>query len=416
MLLLLLMILIFIISIILIFEFNKSNKTPWKENKPINFSQQCGSLPPVIPSTQNIMGLWSGGINSCGNGIFDIVSLASVLPQDYDPSNIDKFFYSQIQGYYDKNYLTSTKTKFIISLGGSNATSDGWDNFFDKLQNKKDIDYFYNECIKRGIVGIDFDIENSTKDYTIKFSTLVKRLKTYYPNFIVMCTILLGRPDTFDLIVNENNYDYLSLMLYNGGMYFANVTGGGCDWDGWAELFLSRGTNGCSTPNGQSVSEYCKLNGADLDLSKINPSKVLLGINIDSEKAPFTESMNSRMKELINKYGGGGYMIWTIPGFELKDNLETLIKRVQFITDLKNIDIETNVKDTCRALNWGCRLSGNMKECTKSCCKPTDCGKFFIKDLTDSSCINGCFPSNGGIGYPCKDDGGNNLNFCACFD
>lgn len=412
MLLLLLMILISIISIILILKFNKSNKISRIENTPINFIQQCGSPPPFVPSTQNIMGLWSGGVNSCGNGIFDIVSLGSLLPQEYDPSNIDYFFEHQIRGYYDKIYLTSTKTKFIISLGGLNANQDGWINFFSKLQKKEDIDYLYNECIKRGIVGIDFDIENSGKEYTIKFNNLVKQLKIYHPDFIVMCTVLLGNPETFDIIVNEDKYDYLSLMLYNGGMYFANKTGGGCDWDGWAELFLSKGKSGCSTPNGESVAEYCQLNGAKLDLTKINPSKVLLGINIDSGNAPFTENMNVRMKELINKYKGGGYMIWTIPGFELDKSLETLIQRAQFITGQE--DIVDKLKDTCKPLDWSCRLYGNMKECTKSCCKPTECGKHFDKTLTENTCIQGCF-SDRGPDYPCIGKDKNILHFCACF-
>ena len=353
--------------------------------------------PPPLP-TEGIIGAWAGTIG-CGDGAFNIISLGSALPQNYNTAGLNAFF-GTVEGNYNSN-LSSGKTKYIISVGGSNASTTGWNTFLSQITSDlKNIQNFYNGCKCRGIVGIDFDLEGT--DYTMVpyIINLVNQLKSIDKNFIVMYTILLGTPTSFADLLNTTNYDYLSLMLYNGGMYIANISGAGCDWDGWAELILSKGKTGCKYPKNAecitnpqqsqcstSLSNYVQL----ANLSAINPSKVLLGLIIDTEAKKLDPSILARANQLNKQYGGAGIMIWVIPGWKNKNSI-TELNAMGF-----NIDASKCSSGKCPPPKNPCS-NGMTAKCIASTCGKSSEG------VTDSQCAP-C--ASGQTYWPCGDS-----NFC----
>lgn len=355
--------------------------------------------PTPTPSPAGVVGAWAGSIG-CGNGSFDIISLGSALPQDYSTSGLTPFF-SKIVGNFDKN-LSSGRTKYLISVGGSAASTTGWQSFLSQLNNSnQNVINFINGCKCRGVVGIDFDLEQSTKEMIPSIINLVNQIKQIDNKFIIMYTILLGSPDTYADLLNTSNYDYLSLMLYNGGMYQASGSGAGCDWDGWAELILSRGTAGCKYPlragcitNPQPdcntvQSQFAKI----ANLSAINPAKVLLGLIIDTDKIKLNPAILSRANQLNKTYGGGGIMIWVIPGWVNPNTIEQL-NNMGFNIDATKC---SSSSDKCPKPENPC-YNGMAGTCVAS-----PCGKS-AQNVPDEECAS-C--GTGQSWWPCGD-----YNFC----
>ena len=111
---------------------------------------------PVKPAGR-IKGAWAGTIG-CGDGYFNLISLASALPQDLNESSLN-IFLGKVMGNYNSK-LSDGNTKYIISVGGSNATTDGWASFFKLLSNNNNslVPKFVAGLKCRGIVGIDLDL------------------------------------------------------------------------------------------------------------------------------------------------------------------------------------------------------------------------------------------------------------------
>jgi hypothetical protein len=354
--------------------------------------------PTPLPST-GIVGAWAGTIG-CGDGSFDIISLGSALPQDYSTTGLTAFF-GKVVGNYDSN-LSSGRSKYLISVGGSAASTTGWNTFLSNINSsQQNVKNFINGCKCRGIVGIDFDLEQSTKEMIPSIISLVNQIKAIDNKFIVMYTILLGSPDTYADLLNTSNYDYLSLMLYNGGMYQATGSGAGCDWDGWAELILSKGKAGCKYPlnpgcisNPQPSCNTVQSQFAQTaNLSAINPAKVLLGLIIDTDKIKLDPTILARANQLNKTYGGGGIMIWVIPGWVNSDN----------ITQLNNMGFKIDASK-CSGGGGGCLTPKNP--CSNGMsgnCVASSCGKSTQK-VTDIDCAP-C--AKGQTWWPC-----NEVGFC----
>jgi len=356
--------------------------------------------PPPLP-TEGIIGAWAGTIG-CGDGAFNIISLGSALPQNYNTTGLSTFF-GTVQGNYDSN-LSNGKTKYIISVGGYNASAEGWNTFLSQItSDSKNINNFYNGCRCRGVVGIDFDLEGTDSTMVPNIINLVSQLKSIDKNFIVMYTILLSAPTSFAELLNTTNYDYLSLMLYNGGMYVANLSGDGCDWDAWAELILSKGKTGCTYPlnpkcinNPQqpqcptSLSTYIKT----ANLSAINPSKVLLGLIIDTTAKKMDPAILARANQLNKQYGGAGIMIWVIPGWANTNSIKDL-NSMGFNIDASKCSSGSGGK--CPTPKNPC-ANGMTAKCIAS-----SCGKS-AQSVTDANC-SPC--ASGQTYWPCGD-----LNFC----
>jgi hypothetical protein len=319
---------------------------------------------PSLFPTENILATWSSDTN-CGRGTFDIISLASALPQNFNIDDIEDFFTLYIVGDYDRN-MSNGLTKYIISVGGSNASPEGWKKMLNDLSIENNINKFYNECINRGVVGIDWDLEQTDSNMTTQINNINLSLKRINPNYIIMLTIFLGSPSTFASLLN-GVYDYLSLMLYNGGMYSASGAGAGCDWDGWAELLLSKGLNGCKNPLFENSNIYSK----DANLTSINPKKILLGLIVDTVGERVDSNIYRKSIELNKKYGGSGIIFWVLPGWQKNDN----IAKINEITGL-------NIK--CEQPSTDCKKPS--KPCNGSCnCLATSCGKT-QQGVTDKDC------------------------------
>ena len=143
----------------------------------------------------------------------------------------------------------------------------------------KNVDALLSLMDKYNIVGIDFDMEGFTPEYQENVKQLATALKSRGKK--IMYTILLGSPNIWDQLVPEDSsgnysYDYLSLMLYNGGMYTgASGMGGMCkEWSDWATLIIS----GCEETGD------CKLGSSIIDnvCKRVKPNSVLLGAITDS--------------------------------------------------------------------------------------------------------------------------------------
>ena len=394
---------------------------------PPNPTGQPGPPGPPIKPSGKVIGAWSSLIG-CGSDYFNIISLSGAYPQDYDPTSFTNFF-SLVIGDFNSN-LSSGNCKYIISVGGSNATSPGWILMFnglsDPTNNYINLQNFISACKCRGIVGIDLDLEQeptmtsfSTSTTTSKnhkaidyktylkngstvidsINTIMTQIKIIDPNFIIMLTILIGEPLSFAGLLNNSNYDYLTLMLYNGGMYQAGLTGAGCNWDQWAELFLSKGTVGCKTPlneNPPSAVTYPK----DANLSAVVPSKILLGLIIDTIPSQTTNialnsSIVARANQLIDQYGGGGQMIWVIPGFQ--KNCVSALNALGYNFD----GSKCASSNTCTKSLTPCILN------SKTTCVASSCGAK-QEGVTDDNCAK-CSATQ--TYWPCDSNPGS-IGFC----
>src|SRR3989338_4804338 len=95
-------------------------------NKKSCFS--TSPTPSTGPSIGPINGIWTS-IVGCGGDYFNLISLASALPQDYDGINYSNFFIDII-GTFNPS-LSSGNAKYLLSIGGSNATPAGWISFIN---------------------------------------------------------------------------------------------------------------------------------------------------------------------------------------------------------------------------------------------------------------------------------------------
>ena len=268
------------------------------------FKQYSKKTNVLVDKSKAFVGAWSSNIE-CGQGL-RYVSLASALPQNWP--DLDKFFSNNIDGIYNPE-MSSGYTKYLISIGGSNASQIGWDNFLkDPLQTAQILS---TAMVNRGIIGVDFDLEGTNSENQNNIKILVNELKKINSNIIIMYTILLGSPQTFSSLIDDNQMDFITLMLYDGGMYTANGSGAGCDWDQWAELFLSGCDVNTCNPLGISYQDYCQKVGKIANYK----NKIILGLITDTNTNAVTEQQLKRAMNLCYKYGGRGIFFWVLPGW-----------------------------------------------------------------------------------------------------
>ena len=339
-------------------------------------------------SKKAFVGAWASNIE-CGQGL-KYVSLASALPQNWP--NIDLFFSGNIEGIYSPD-LSNGYTKYLISIGGSNASPAGWGTFLNNPVNTAGT--LYTAMKNRGIVGLDFDLEGTSKENQDNIKILISNIKNLDPNIIIMYTILLGSPNTFSSLITDGQMDFITLMLYNGGMYVANSTGGaGCDWDQWAELFLS----GCTTcnckPLGLECSSYC----ANIGTIAKYKNKIVLGVITDTSKNAITSDQIIRAMNLCYKYNGAGIFFWVLPGFVSKCSQKNICQNFLGLMSNYNVNIN-NYFDIppqrcpliCPSKKAGC--CPNAKNGCNACsgkCIATSCGtKNSITDELCSPCLQG---------------------------
>jgi hypothetical protein len=327
-----------------------------------------------VPTT-SILGAWSETIG-CGDDLFDVISLSSALPGDYVDGSYDKFFSNglvgNIRGWYDDIY-NNGKTYFI-SIGGLYATESGWNTFLTTLSDDTKLQNFINACSCRNITGIDWDIENFNDSLTEKLKNISIKLKN--KNFKIMLTILLGQPQWFKSLFStkdDSYYDYVTLMLYNGGMYVASGSGGGCDWDTWAELFLTNGTGGCSTPQGETREQYI----AASNIQNINANKIVLGLRNDNSPAnhnPSTLEMFKTAQGLVNTYNAAGIFFWVLQTDLPFTNMNEILTYLGKPT-IDNCAIDWN---SCNPVTKPCKKGGPS-------CVASYCAKI-KQTLTDNDC------------------------------
>ena len=344
------------------------------------------------------IGAWSGN-TPCGKG-FKFIALASALPQDWKDYDPDPFFTNYIVGGYD-TVITDTKTKYLLSVGGSNAGN--WNPFLNA-----NVDILYNEIVSRGLSGIDYDIEAFQGDPypdQQKIINQVKALKALNPEFIIQYTVLVGFPRTYNQLLEDNSMDYVAIMLYNGGMYTAVETGAGCDWDGWAELFLSEcnSTNGC--PMGPLMvpkSQYCAIlsdNGKYPNALRNMKGKTILGIIYDTPGKRVTLDDIKKTMNLCKQYGGVGIYFWVLPGWTDPNTIDVICDTfipamIEYNKTIGNyFEINSCEIGDCKS-GGGSGGGGFPEVCStdipscKTCsgkCIATECGKF-RNGATDETC------------------------------
>jgi len=302
--------------------------------------------------TKSLIGAWSE-IIKCGDNSFDLISLASALPQNYEVNSYDAFFSGNIEESYQN--IPQNNKKYFLSIGGSNAIISGWTSFLNILNDDINFENFVKVCNCRHIIGIDWDIENFDESLTQKLKNISTKLKQN--GFKIMFTILLGKPEWFKDLFSSNDdshYDYVSLMLYNGGMYQADSTGIGCDWNEWAELFLSNGKSGCSNPLHESKEKYIESS----NLENINSTKIILGLRADDNDntKPATVNTYIQAENLVNKYNSSGVLLWVVQSD----------KNYKYINDILSYKNRTTIT-TC-TVNWS-----SCNSTTKPCLKKKTC-------------------------------------------
>ena len=293
-------------------------------------------------SSNKIVGAWSQTI-SCGIDSFDYISLSSALPQNYtinpinpknsveyeDIDNRYNFFFGgvgnlgnvagSITGYYRKAQKDSinnpTFKGYFISIGGSGATLQGWTTFINLIwNNDNEITNLLNACKCRNIVGIDWDVEPSgelTLGIVSKIKDISKQIKTINNGFKIMFSILVGQPIMWGPLITEpdsSHYDYLTLMVYNGGMFTDdNIEhNGGCTWKEWAKMYLTNGRSDDYKPK-------CMGNIKPPQLKNIDPSKIIIGLRFDDAyNFPANREIYIEARKLIDEYDGAGVFFWEI--------------------------------------------------------------------------------------------------------
>lgn len=251
------------------------------------------------------------------------VSLASILPQDWqqnDTTLLQNIFYDA--SVYQNGTMKQYQPPYgwLLSVGGSNATA--WKPFVQNPQ--QTAKRLLSLCTQYGFNGLDIDYEAETADVPaaqaqqafLKIFQLCKQQWQGSKPFITNVSLLLGAPQLWnDMLLADDNLDYVSLMLYNGGMYTASGDGAGCSWDGWADVFLQNCANTTvCTPLNEPVSSYC---ATATGAAKINPQKILLGVIVDTAGNVATESDIQTAVSLIKQYGQGksGIIVWVVPGW-----------------------------------------------------------------------------------------------------
>jgi len=357
-----------------------------------------------IPQLKGFNGIWSHDLR-CGADTFDIISLTTANPsafntqddilknmfndmEPFDPTYNYKNMYTILQNY-------KGTTIYLISYGGSSYTSfQYWNPFLDSFYDNGTIDVgkvklFVDTCIFVNIKGIDFDFELdvSPDQEAILSNKLVevsKGIKNYKKDFIIMFTILISRQVINKILLPSNVYDYVTFMLYNGGMYKANsATGGNCDWNDWAELLLSNGTStACTKPLGGNRESFVKNSGID----KMDSGKVVLGVLLDRPDNTVNINDMNLVKTMINKYNSAGYMIWVVPG-----NTHVCKAQIQAVLpELKNFECPINVCGGSSS-GGGSSICKNDKPCTSSCknCIASSCaGSYNVKDTDCQHCTD----------------------------
>lgn len=337
--------------------------------------QNC--IKPSPPTPSRILGAWTETIG-CGDTSFDVISLGTALPADY-LIGYDKFFggpFGPIGGFYED--IKDAKIDYYISIGGLNADTNDWAPFLNKLNTDEGLTDFINACKCRNITGIDWDIENFTDDLTTILKTICINLKK--AGFKIMLTILLGQPQWFKELFSSKDdsyYDYVTLMLYNGGMYKAEGSGAGCDWDGWAELFLSNGTAGCKNPLKYATNPVqTYMNNSNLQ--NINSKKIVLGLRNDEspkDTNPATLDTYITADELVKKYDSSGIFYWVLQIDKSTSRMDEVLEHI------KRPKIEN-----CETLNKTCPPTD--KPCSSnSNCIASFCGKM-MQSIKDSECNN----------------------------
>lgn len=343
-------------------------------------------------ATKAFVGAWASNIE-CGNSL-KYVALASALPQDWSntDTNLEKFFSTYIDGNYSTG-LSNGYTKYLISIGGSNATPQGWINF---LSNPIDTATKLKTGLHdRGLAGIDFDLENvptnkaDLETYNTNMSALVGQLKLDNPNIIIMYTIFLGSPNNFSSLIHKNQMDYVTLMLYNGGMYTASGSGAGCNWDQWAELFLSQCKTCPCKPLSIDCSSYCSQIG---DLPNYT-NKIVLALITDTTGNKITGPELEKAMNLCYKYSAAGIFFWVLPGWVNKctqkdiclNNLNIMRNYNPTINNYFDIPSTScpsicpiTIPGCCPNMNNGCQACGGN-------CIATPCAKR-LYHLTDNDC------------------------------
>ena len=387
-------------------------------------------------SGKAFIGAWVSDIG-CGKTLKHAL-LASALPQNWVPlqnggtilpeinwPKQETFFEGAIAGDYEAG-MSDGYTKYLISVGGSNASPEGWTTFLNNPEmTARQLHVSFKE---RGLLGIDFDLEGTTAHHQRNIKELVTRLKNLNPNYIVVYTVLLGSRDTFSDLINDGQMDYVALMLYDGGMYEANGTGAGCDWAGWAELFLSKCSAGCRSPLQISAQDYCA--GAacsapspakcgPINFDKLN-GKIVLAVIVDASGKRANKADMKLAMDLCAKYNGAGIYMWVLPGWAYSNT------RVEFcdvlIPDMCDYNAEINnyfefyytengeekqvsCSSTCGTQTAGCSVKP-QNICRPGCCKASACGKK-KQGVTDSSC-EPC--ASGQTYWPCEKNSG----LCEC--
>jgi hypothetical protein len=290
-----------------------------------------------------------------------------------------------IQGWYE-NINKDNNTLYFISIGGSNADQKGWDSMLTYLNDStKRIDDFAMACKCRNITGIDWDIENFRNEQIVKVKNICKYLRVQH-KFKIMYTILMGTPKWFNPLFDkqdDSHYDYVTLMLYNGGMYQAHATGGGCDWDAWAELFLSKGKpkKYKCIPTFNNT-EYI----TDSNLKNITTSKIILGLRTDSTSSDLngivaTKEIGKIALKLVNDYRAAGIFFWVI-GHESLPKQETYAAINKILPSMGKSKVQ---KDKCE-VDWNsCKYK--YTPCVKggTSCVASFCGKQ-LQNITDTAC------------------------------
>lgn len=246
---------------------------------------------------------------------FDLVALASVLPQDWDnddpEGNAPTAFQHAI--YETDNYLnTSTKPLaqyaplygYLFSIGGSNANT--WSAITDDPDATAQTIIKY--CEDYGFTGVDFDIEQIDVDgdtFQAAIDSIAQTVRS--AGYFVQHTVQLGLPQYFNTLLTNNNYDWVAPMLYSNGMYTANGDGGGCGWQDWATMCLSK----CADASCNCDQASC--------WTGIDTSKILLAYICDVQNGndddPATADDVNTMLSLLSQYNGGGLYLWVIPGW-----------------------------------------------------------------------------------------------------
>lgn len=378
-------IIIFLILILLLFFIHLLYPTPKVEsfvNKPF-------------------VGAWASVID-CGKGL-KYVSLASALPQYWPDEKL--FFSGNILGDYS-SILKDKNTKYLLSIGGSNASSQAW---MKLLADPKDTaTKLYAGLKKRGLAGIDFDVEGTTPEMQSNIITLVSTLKNIDPSIIIQYTVLLGFPNTFNKLLADNQMDFVVLMLYNGGMYQASSTGAGCDWNQWAELYLSLCKTCPCKPLVEDCKQYCNSIGPMSHLK----NKIILGVIVDTSGDKIDETGLKKAMDLCKKYEAAGIYFWVLPGWINPKSQSTVCDTL--LTAMKKYDTDRyfdigSCPTKCGESNGGpvkCQPSKNPCKTCHQKCVATDCGKK-AQNVTDEQCA----PCIGGkqTWWPCNQPG-----FCEC--